>query len=135
MMFESPGVNNSMRYHRQSDRINRDRLIALKHYYGKNQLSGKLTSMVLRDDVFRTDALQAYALSWGLTFYLSEKMPRQYQAFLKADARRSDFQNFGSRQRAAAFAKAFGSDFKSLEKKMKRFFEDLKVPPKKQVKF
>lgn len=135
MMFESPGVNNSMRYHRQSDRINRDRLIALKHYYSKNQLQGKLTSLVLRDDVFRSDPLQGYALAWGMTFYLSEKMPRQYQAFLKNDAKRSDFQNFDAKQRAAAFAKAFGSDFKSLEKRMKSFFVDLKVPPKKQVKF
>ena len=135
MMFESPGVNNSMRYHWHSDRINRDRLIALKHYYSKDQLKGKLASIVLRDDIFRSDPQMAYALSWGMTFFLSEKMPRQYQLFLRNDAKRSDFQNYSSRQRAAAFAKAFGSDFKSLEKRMKSFFGELKVPPKKQVKF
>lgn len=135
MMFESPGVNNSIRYHRQSDRINRDRLIALKHYYGKDQIKGKVSSMVLRDDIFRSNPQMAYALAWGMTFFLSEKMPRQYQLFLRNDARRSDFRNHGASQRAAAFAKAFGSDIKSLEKRMKSFFSNLKVPPEKQVKF
>ncbi len=135
MMFESRGVNNSMRYHSQSDRINRDRLIALQHYCKKDELKGKLADIVLRDDLFRSDPQKAYAMAWGVTFFLSEKMPREYQKFLKADAKRSNFRQFTSKQRATAFATAFGSDFKGLEKRMKSFFEGLKVPVKKQVKF
>jgi len=135
MMFEAPGVNNSMRYHRQSDRINHDRLVALKQYLTKKQLKGMLTEIVLRDDIFRSDPQKAYAFAWGLTFFLSEKMPRKYQSYLRSDAQRSDFQDFSARQRATAFAKAFGSDFKGLEKQMISFLEGLKVPPKKQIKF
>lgn len=135
MMFEAPGINNSMRYHRQSDRINRGRLTDLKSFLSKDQLKGTVAEIVLRDDIFRSDPQKAYALAWGLTFFLSEKMPSKYQRFLRSDAQRSDFQNFSARQRANAFAKAFGSDFKGLEKRMIRFFEELKIPPKKQVKF
>ena len=135
MMFEAPGVNNSMRYHRQSDRINRDRLIGLKQYLKQGQLEGTLTKIVLRDDIFRSDPQKAYSQAWGLTFFLSEKMPAKYQRFLRSDAKRSEFKDHTARNRAAAFAKAFGSDFKSLEKQMISFFEKLKVPPKKQVKF
>ena len=135
MMFEARGVNDSMRYHRQSDRINRDRLISLKRYLSKKKLEGTLAQIVVRDDIFRSDPEKAYAVSWGLTFFLSEKMPQKYQKFLRSDAQRSDFQTFPSKARANAFAKAFGSDFKGLEKQMIRFFEGLKVPAKKQVKF
>ena len=135
MMFESPGVNNSMRYHQQSDRINRGRLSDLKRYLSKGQLEGSVAKIVLRDDIFRSDPQKAYALAWGLTFFLAETMPGKHQRFLRSDAERSDYQEYSSKQRAAAFAKAFGSDFKGLEKRMIRFFDGLKVPPKKQIKF
>ena len=131
MMFEAPGINNSMRYHQQSDRINRERLIGLKQYLKKGQLEGTLSDLVLRDDIFRRDPQKAYALAWGLTFFLSEKMPVQYQKFLRTDAQRSDFQKHSAKQRATAFAKAFGSDFKVLEKRMINFLDELKVPTKK----
>ena len=130
MLFEARGVNNSMFYSRQSDRINRFRLAQLKSYYKEGKIKGKLTSLVLSNDLFRSDPHVAYALSWGLTFYLSEKMPSEYQQFLRRDGKRSDFSGYGKKQRAADFAAAFGSDVNGLEAKMKRFFTSLRLPPK-----
>ncbi len=131
MMFEAPGVNNSLYHAQLSDRINRDRLIVLKSYYAADQVRNKLADLVVSDQIFRTDPELAYALSWGLTFYLSEKMPSQYQAFLKADGERTDFQGFDSKRRAAAFLKSFGGDLQALNARMKRYFEALSVPRRK----
>lgn len=128
MMFEAPGVNNSMYYSRLSDRINRDRLIALKNYYKRGKVKGNLAKLVATDNLFRTDPQLAYALSWGLTFYLNEKMPAAYQTFLRNDAKRSDFEAFKSKQRAKAFAQSFGGNLEIIEARMKRFIEETKVP-------
>lgn len=130
MMFEAPGVNNSMFYTRQNDRINRDRLISLKSYYNKDKVKGALSKLVLSNEMFRTDPHLAYAVSWGMTFYLSEKMPAAYQSYLRKDGKRTDFANYTSKQRAADFVSAFGRDMAGLEARMKRFYEGLKVPPK-----
>lgn len=130
MLFEAPGVNNSMYFTRQSDRINRDRLIALKRFCKQGKVDGKISKLVLSDDLFRSDGQLAYALSWGMTFYLTEKMPEQYREFLRRDGQRTEFANYTSQQRANDFAAAFGNDLSGLESRMKRFFNEIKVPSK-----
>ncbi|MFK7766601.1 MAG: DUF1570 domain-containing protein [Mariniblastus sp.] len=129
MLFEAPGVNNSMYYTRQKDRINRDRLIALKKYYAADRLKGKMGSLILSDNLFRSDPQMAYAMAWGMTFFFTEKMPNEYNRFLRNDAKRADFSSYPSNKRASDFAKAFGSNTKGLEAQMKRFIEGLDIPP------
>lgn len=131
MLFEAPGVNNSLFYARESDRINRDRLAQLQLYYRQSKVKGKVRQLVLSDDLFRTDPQVAYAVAWGMTFYLSEKSPGKYLEFLRQDAKRKNFASYSSKQRARDFAKAFGGDFKGLEAKMERYFKTLK-PPRRQ---
>ncbi len=130
MLFEAPGVNNSMYFTRQSDRINRDRLIGLKHFYEQGKIKGKMSELILNDELFRSDAQLAYALAWGMTFYLSEKKPNGYRDFLRLDGQRADFSNYSPNQRAQAFAAAFGNDITGLESHMERFFDELNVPSK-----
>lgn len=131
MMFESPGINNSGSNPRLSDRINRDRLMSLKYFYKQNKIKGKTSEIVMRDDLFRSDPQLAYALSWGLSFYLNEKLPARYHGFLREDAKRKDFAAFTSKQRAAAFFKSFRLSFHDLENQMQRYFKDLKIPPER----
>ena len=131
MLFEAPGVNNSMYFTRQTDRINRTRLMALKHYYEQGAIKGNVSKLVLSDDLFKTDPQVAYALAWGMTFYFSEKQPDEYREFLRNDGRRSDFSRYSSKQRADVFASAFGSDLAGLESRMERFFDGLNVAARK----
>jgi hypothetical protein len=130
MLFEARGVNNSLYYSRQSDRINRNRLAQLKSYYKQGQVKGKMASLILSNDLFRNEPQIAYAVSWGMTFYLSEKMPSQYHQFLRNDGKRTDFSSYSKKQRAADFGNAFGGDLAGLEAQMKRFFSAIKVPAK-----
>jgi hypothetical protein len=128
MLFEAKGVNNSMYYTRRKDRINRERLVDLKHHIESGKTQGKLSRLITSDHLFRTDQNLAYALAWGLTFYLSERMPSKYHRFLREDSERANFQSFSSRERAAAFSRVFGSDLKAIESRMERFITDLEVP-------
>jgi hypothetical protein len=130
MLFEAKGVNNSMYYTKQKDRINRERLIDLKHYIETGKSRGQLSRLITSDRLFRTDQNLAYALAWGMTFYLSEKMPSKYHRFLREDSQRTNFQSFSSRERAAAFSQIFGSDLESLESRMEHFIAGLDVPAK-----
>ena len=130
MLFEAPGINNSMYYASQADRINRDRLIQLKSYYKKRKVKGKMAKLVLSNDLFRSEPHVAYAVSWGMTFYLSDSMPAKYHRYLRNDGERNDFSDYTRKQRAEDFASAFGSNFSELEARMERFFDGIKVPAK-----
>ena len=130
MLFEARGVNNSMHYSKLSDRINRERLIDLQYYYRQNKVKGRVAELIKNDRLFRSNSTEAYAISWGLTFFLSEKMPEQYHRFIREDARRANFSGYSAKQRLQAFAKAFGPKFTDLEARMERFIVNLKVPAK-----
>ena len=129
MMFEAPGVNNSMYYSRQADRINRARLIALKHYYQQGKADGKLTQMIASDRLFDHNPSLAYAMAWGLTFYLAEAKPREYFQLLQRDGSRTDYGAYPPQARLREFAQVISPDIDELEVRMKRFFQNLDVPP------
>lgn len=125
MLFEAPGVNNSMHHTKLADRINQSRLAELRLLYRQDKVAGKIAELITSDDLFRTDPSASYAVSWGLTFYLSEKMPTKYQQFLKADGARKDFAGYSDSERANDFADVFGSKLSDIEANMKRFIEGL----------
>lgn len=127
MMFEAPGVNNSAYYSKRSDRINADRLRSLQRYYRRGTTKNLLAEIVVSDDRFRTDPSLAYAYAWGLTFYLSEKMPNKYLKFLRNDAKRKPYSPYSGKQRARDFAAAFGADIPGIEARMKEFIMGLKA--------
>lgn len=125
MMFEAPGVNNSGYYTEQKDRINSYRLARLKSLYHADQLDGRIASLIGSDQLFRSDPDAAYAISWGLTFFLAEHYPREYFNFLLRDARRRDFQDYTRTERLRDFALEFGGNLTDLESRMQSFIKGL----------
>ena len=120
-LFEARGVHNSMHYSTLRDRLNKDRLTSLKHYYSKKIAQGNLEKFITRDTYFQTNANLAYSYSWGLTFFLAESYPTKFFNYLRADGSRKPFEPYGPEERMAAFKKVFGDDIKGLEKRMERF--------------
>ncbi len=127
-MFEAPGVNNSLHHSRQEDRINRGRLMNLKDFYRDDKVDEQLATLVSNDQLFRSDPTLAYAVSWGLTFYLAENYPQDYHRYLREEAGRDDYERYDSAQRVESFAKFFEEDFDVLAARMRRFYADLRVP-------
>lgn len=126
-MFEAPGVQNSMYYSKQKDRINFGRLKNLRELYENDWVSDKtIASMVGSDEIFRSNPGAAYALAWGLTFYLAEKQPDRYAAFLRSDSKRENFHDYSGRDRLVDFLRKFGK-ISDLEPRMKEFIMSLPV--------
>ena len=122
-MFEAPGVQNSMYYSKKKDRINYGRLRNLRQLYlsEESEVNDRvIASMVGSDEIFRSNPGAAYALAWGLTFYLAETHPQKYAAFMKEDSLREDFHEYSSRERLEAFIRKFGK-ISELEPRMQAF--------------
>ena len=122
MLFEARGVHHAEKYPAIKDRLNSRRFLVLKEAYEKEKVAGKISQMLVDDRMFQTDTEFAYALAWGLSFYLAENQPKAYIEFLKRDSQRRDFKPYPPVDRLQDFANAFGADFEELEKGMKTFF-------------
>ena len=126
-MFEAEGVYDIVNHPGIKERINQDRLAALKYYYKKGRVKGKLLQFVASDDLFQADAGLSYAYAWGLTFFLAEKYPAKYFRYLQADGKRSEFQDYTAKERTKAFTDAFGVNTDDLEVRMENFIKTLKM--------
>jgi hypothetical protein len=127
-MFESPGVNNSYIYTKQSDRINMGRMQAMLRLIANGSAKGNLEKIVRDDRLFRSNPQLAYAYGWGLTFFLAETKSRDYIKFLTDDGKRENFSPYSRSDRVEQFAKSFGSDFENIEATMFNYLKRVKLP-------
>ena len=133
-MFEADGVNNSLYHTRRPDRINRTRLLYLQDSYRRNIVQGTLEDLVQSDRLFESDPQFAYALAWGVTFYLAEKQPEKYFEYLRNDQQRENYSAYSPQERLRDFAEIFGSDFNAIESRLERFIMDLDAPDIAMIK-
>lgn len=86
------------------------------------QLENHLRSVITSDALFQSDPHTAYAVSWALTYYLAERMPRQYQQIINLQSRRR-FGTYTARQRGDDFQAAVGMDISLLSVQIRRLFQ------------
>lgn len=81
--FETPDLSSSRGW-RTIGAINPGRLAAFRQYLARRP-AGSLESLISDDRRLRDSkqALDAYAESWALTWFLIEQRPKQYEAYLK----------------------------------------------------
>jgi hypothetical protein len=107
-MFEVPAVYDSD--HQQNSiesRYHPEKMQVLQRYSTSSQELGMhLTQLIESDSLFRSEPQLAYALGWGLSFYLVERMPRQYVDFISLQRERG-FQQYGPADRLIDFRQAF----------------------------
>ncbi len=127
ILFEAAGVNNSGYYSQQSDRIQQRQLQFLIDPQNRQRFQGKMAEMITDDRWFETDPQAAYAMAWGLTFFLTETKPREYFQLLQAAAKRPAFQDYNDRERAVDFMKQIDRNPSELEKRMWQYLEKLPV--------
>lgn len=125
VMFEAPGVHFSSRHSKREDRINEARLAELKYYMASDHHKGKIVELIESDKLFMTDPRLAYALSWGLTFYLAETQPRSYFSYLKDTSQHKPFAKYTPLERKTDFTRRFGGNIELLESRMEQFIDDL----------
>jgi hypothetical protein len=86
-------------------------------------LESRLRSMIESDSIFQQEQLTSYAVGWALTFYLSERMPNEFAAYLKLQRKR-DFGNYSSASRSRDFRKTFQMEPASLALQIQRLLQN-----------
>jgi hypothetical protein len=124
-MFEAPGVYDSGRYSKRSDRVNRGRFDDFRRVAVPHHRPELLADLVATDRIFRVQPTVAYAEAWALTFFLVETQPRKYADYLARTARRPSFEDYTAAERTADFTAVFGGDWRMLEAQFLRFLAAL----------
>jgi len=124
-MFEARGVADSHSYPNLTDRINRGRLEDFKSLASKRK-SDALAQMLASDRPFDDDPIAAYAQAWAFTFYLVERMPRDYARYLAKTASRPPFMLYTRAQRQKDFTDVFGDNLPLLDAHFLRFVSELR---------
>ena len=118
MYFETPDVD-AARGWRTIGKVNTPRVARFRQYV-RRRPSNSLTTLMGADDRFRnTDlALDAYAEAWALTFYLINRHPEQYVAYLKHLAEKKPLLSDDPQERLAEFREFFKIDLETLDRNL-----------------
>jgi len=126
MLCESRGVYDYKNSPTMTSRINRPRLRSLRKFINEGKTKGKLLELIQNDRMFESQPELAYAISWGISFYLNENRQKDYMSYLKRDAKRASFREHNKLDRVGFFIDHFGKDIASLENEMTFFIKSLK---------
>lgn len=126
-MFEERAVFDARATSRSLEsRINTQQLKTLRRFLADPALlEAQLTDLVQSNEMFKRDPQSAYALAWGLTFYLAERMSSQYGAYSQKLARLGKLHEYGRAERARDFSRAFEADIGLIAIQMQRFYSKL----------
>lgn len=107
-------------------KINRYNLTNLRQFASQRG-EDALMQLIVRDELLRRGdtAPAAYAESWGWTFFLIKRRPKQYVQYLKLLHARPLGQPADAKQRMDDFQKCFGEDLERLDKDFVRFISTL----------
>ncbi len=122
-MFEVAGVYElGVRRGDLTSRMNNSQLSILRPIaQDKALLESHVRSLIASDELFRFDGTTAYAVGWGLNFYLSERMPGEYRQFIQL-INHKGFGIYGERERQRDFHRTFQTDPAMLAVQMNRLF-------------
>lgn len=84
-----------------------------------------LRQFLANDQSFSKNTLDAYAQSWALAFYLSERRSADFAEYLKAIRKRDPLLDYTAEQRLEDFRSSFGDDIDWVEVQWLRFMDDL----------
>ena len=121
LYFETPDVT-SIKGWRNIGAVNKIRLARFLEYVPRRP-SDSLVTLLAGEKRFHDpkQALDAYAESWALTFYLIQKHPKQYVAYLRLLAEKKPLLADDPATRLAEFKQAFGEDLRRLDAEFVRY--------------
>jgi hypothetical protein len=124
--FESPDFSSSSGWG-GTGKINWFNLNNLRSY-ARHRPKDSLTKLLVQDDLLRKGetTTNAYAESWGLTFYLIKRKQKQFVEYLKLLHARMPGNPSDAKQRLDDFRACFGEDLDKLDKDFVRFMGTLR---------
>jgi hypothetical protein len=120
VFFETPHVGSSKGW-RAIGAVNRSRLLQFRQYL-RTRPEDSLQTLLADDERFRTadSAINAYAETWALTYYLLKTRAADYVKYLRKIAARPPLARNTPEERLLEFREAFGSDLKGLDESFVR---------------
>jgi hypothetical protein len=96
--------------------------------YARQRPQDSLMKLLVQDDLLRQGetSAAAYAESWGLTFYLIKRKPKQFVDYLKKLRSRPPGNPSDAKQRLDDFRASFGEDLEKIDKEFIRFIGTLR---------
>jgi len=118
--FETPDLRSAKGW-RSIGTLNRLRLVQFRQYL-KNRPANSLQTLLADDKRFHNtkQALDAYAETWSLTYYLIRRRPEQYITYLKMLSEKKPLLYDGPETRLEEFKRVFG-DLESLDAEFLRY--------------
>ncbi len=126
-MFEEPAIfDGRSAVKTVAGRINPQQMVTLRRSMSDQAVfESQLNALITSNELFKRDPQTAYALSWGLTFYLAERMSGQYGQYTQRMARLGKLRAYGAADRARDFSRAFEGDISMIATQMQRFYQGL----------
>lgn len=126
-MFEPDGMRSSLTTGSAKQRVNLDRFIVFQNFVRTGRRPQKsLRSFIESDSLYESAALDFYAQSWALTFFLVETRPRNYSAYLKRIATRDPLTEYPAKERLADFKETISPDLDWLDVQFVKYIDGLK---------
>jgi hypothetical protein len=115
VFFETPHVGSSKGW-RAIGAVNPSRLLQFRQYL-RTRPPDSLKTLLADDERFRTaeSAINAYAETWALTYYLLKTRAADYVKYLRKIDGRPPLAKNSPEERLLEFREAFGSDLKGLD--------------------
>jgi hypothetical protein len=123
MIFERNAAGTGERHGSERQRVNEERYEWFMQRTRANVMP--LKEFIAVDRPFGTATLDAYAESWALAFYLSERRAADYTKYLRAIQEHDPLVDYKADDRVADFQKAFGKDIDWLQVEWLRFMDGL----------
>jgi len=127
MMFEPVEMSNASTSEsgRSGERLNAEAMLLLRSRYadGTHALSSDLRRLISGDEMFQSPAeiSDAYAISWLVMYFLSERKPPQFTALLNHIAARPPFEAYSPANRIADFWRIVGRSIEDTAVDIKAF--------------
>jgi hypothetical protein len=124
-MFETPAVYDAgVSRSSIADRMHPEMLARLKPILARRgEFELRVQELIGSDELFKTAGLDAYAISWAMSFYLAERMPREYGFYMQLQSRRG-FGSYSTAERHADFRAAFETSPESLAHQIRRLLDN-----------
>lgn len=125
MMFETPQMNRSGVWV-PGIRMNGRRLHTLALYM-QARPDDPLRAIVMSDSPLQKgnvgSVTNAYAVSWGLTYYLAMKRPADFQKYIRLMAEKENFVTASPEERLKDFEDVFGDNWPKMLNDMIKYYE------------
>lgn len=129
-MFEPAAMTDRLSSALLADRVNRESLAVIQTSYSDvrdDSFAADVMQLVSDDTMFKDDALvtRAYAVSWAMMFYLSERQPQAFAEILNHTATRRPFVRYERLERLADFERIVGIDPLEFSRRLSRYLQSL----------